>query len=242
MRSMSDAVPSSTGKLAAGWRRLRHALRPEWLLARSRWWQSHPDLLQPWPFTTADRHPDFFDLVAGRLADRADARILSFGCATGEEVFALAERLPHAQIDGIDINAACIAKARARTGRADRERLRFSVGGTVPDVAAHYDAILCLSVLRHARLDSERPDSCAAILPFATYAGFVAQFDRALNPGGLLILWAANFLFTDTATSRDYTHVPVGNRRGHSPIIYGPDNLRRDIDTHHLWAFEKAAA
>jgi hypothetical protein len=100
---------------------------------------------------------------------------------------------------------------------------------------------LCLSVLRHARLDVDRPESCAGILPFARYLAIVERFDAALKPGGLLILWGANFLFTDTPVSARYRHIPIEGREGKCGAIYGPDNRIRPIDRHHFWVFEKLA-
>jgi 2-polyprenyl-3-methyl-5-hydroxy-6-metoxy-1,4-benzoquinol methylase len=216
--------------------------QPEWRLARSRRWQAQSGLFQPWPFTRPNRHPDFFDVVASRLADAEDLRILSFGCATGEEAFALASRLPRARIDGIDINLACIKKARRRMPSALKRRVHFAQGDSVPDTPHRYDAILCLSVLRHARLDAERPESCADILPFSRYLAMIESFDRALKPGGLLLLWGANFLFTDTPVAARYQHIPVEGREGKCGAIYGPDNRLRDMDHHRLWVFEKLAA
>jgi SAM-dependent methyltransferase len=234
-------APSFRDWASNGFRGLWSRFQPEWRLARSRRWQAQSGLFQPWPFTRANRHPDFFDVVAAHLGDTESPHILSFGCATGEEAFALAARLPRAQIDGVDINAACIKKARKRMPAALKNRVHFSLGDSAPDLAAHYDAILCLSVLRHARLDAERPQSCADILPFSRYLAMIESFDRALKPGGLLVLWGANFLFPDTPIAGRYRHIAVEGREGKCGAIYGPDNRLRDMDHHRFWVFEKIA-
>jgi SAM-dependent methyltransferase len=235
-------APSLREWAGNGLKGLWSRFQPEWRLARNPHWQAQADLFQPWPVTRPDRHPDFFDVVATRLVDAQAPRILSFGCATGEEAFALAARLPRARIDGVDINSACIKKARMRTPKALKKALHFNVGSIVPDLPDHYDAIFCLSVLRHARLDAERPESCAEILPFSRYVLMIEQFDRALKPGGLLVLWGANFLFTDTPTASRYRHIKVEGREGKCGAIYGPDNRLRNMDHHHLWVFEKTVS
>jgi SAM-dependent methyltransferase len=184
---MKERTKSLSQKMLGRLRYFRNYFRPEWRLARDSSWQGQASLMQPWPVTSANRHPDFFAMAADALAEIREPRILSFGCATGEEVFALAEHVPNAQIDGIDINPACIAKAQRRLTDAQQSRLHFSVGDTLPAVDHHYDAIFCLSVLRHARLDAEQPASCEAIMPFARYAQFVENLDRALKPGGIRV-------------------------------------------------------
>jgi 2-polyprenyl-3-methyl-5-hydroxy-6-metoxy-1,4-benzoquinol methylase len=234
--AMKTTLSAMAGKAAQF---LRLYFHPEWRLARSKGWQARSDVIQPWPLTRTNRHPDFFDLVARTFEGQANIRILSFGCATGEEVFALSHRMPDAHIDGIDVNAACIKKARRQTPDDCRHRVHFEIGAAPPDLAEHYDAIFCLSVLRHAKLDAERPQSCEAILPFARYAETIAAFDRALKPDGLLIVWGSNFLFEHSKPAARYRWIEVPGRKGDCGAVYGPDNQLLPIDNHHLWVFRK---
>lgn len=239
---MKWPVPTFSQIVGKGSQLLRHYFQPEWRLARSRSWQAQSGVMQPWPLTTSNRHPDFFDLVTLALADRPNVRILSFGCATGEEVFALSRRLPNAHIDGVDINPACIRKARQQTPADCRHRVHFEIGGLVPDLPGHYDAIFCLSVLRHAKLDAQRPESCAAILPFSRYSEIVEAFDRALKPGGFLVIWGANFLFEHSKPAAHYRMIEVSGRAGECGAVYGPDNHLLPINHHNKWVFEKTAS
>jgi 2-polyprenyl-3-methyl-5-hydroxy-6-metoxy-1,4-benzoquinol methylase len=238
---MTERHKTLSQKLLGRLRYLRNYFRPEWRLARNADWQNQSSVLQPWPVTSANRHPDFFALAAGAVSANPAPRILSFGCATGEEVFALAELLPDAQIDGIDINPACIAKAQQRLKQAQHHRLHFAVGDKVPTTREHYDAIFCLSVLRHARLDAEQPGNCEAIMPFARYAAFVDAFDHTLKPGGMLFLWGTNFRFADTDVARRYRTIAVPGRRHKGGTHYGRDNQRLLIDGNPDCVFEKMA-
>jgi len=67
--------------------------------------------LQPSGSTKEERYPKIYDSAA-TLKPKAK-RVLSFGCSTGEEVFALAKRFPNAeQLIGVDIDTNRIRDAR----------------------------------------------------------------------------------------------------------------------------------
>lgn len=207
---------------------------------RARW--RGAALLQPATFTRMDRHPALFAIVRDHLAGAPAPRLLSFGCSTGEEAFTLARYLPAAAIDAIDANPACIAKARRTATGACPGRIRFACADA-PDAFApqRYDAVLCLSVLRHGDLDIEQPERCTALLPFARFAATVDALDRCLVPGGLLILWGCNFRFADTATAAHYRPVPSPGAKAQTGPFYGPDD-RRLAATHYAeFAFVKQA-
>lgn len=184
-------------------------------------------LLQPWPVTAPDRHPALFAFARDQLASLPRPEILSFGCSTGEEPLSLAQYLPRAAIDAIDINPRSLAIARRRARKAGVGNVRFALGAMPPDRAAAYDAIFCLSVLRHGELDAFLPDSCSEILPFASFARIIAAFDHCLRPGGLLFIWGSNFDFADTAAAASYVAIPVAGAAPHPGPIYGPDDRLR---------------
>lgn len=162
-------------------------------------------LLQPSTLTVADRHPRLFTELRNRLRAVERPHLLSFGCSTGEEVFALADYFPTATIRGIDINHACIRTARRRARQAADPRLSFACASSAAaEPVGGYDAIFALSVLRHGRLDAERPDDCSAILPFARFAAILDGLDRCLRPGGYMVLWGSNFRFRDTPLMAGY--------------------------------------
>lgn len=182
-------------------------------------------VFQPYPTTSEDRYPELFDALGEILGALEAPRILSFGCANGAEVRALRRRLPQAQITGIDLNRRAIEAAR----RQDRSPLsRYLLAGASPP-EEEFDAVLALAVFRHGRLEAERPDSCAAILPFARFAEGLSMLDRALVQGGWLALGNAHFRLEDTDLAARYD--PDPRPFGVKPppdLYYGPDNRRID--------------
>ena len=188
-------------------------------------------LFQPATVTRMDRHPDLFELVATRLARHEAPRLLSFGCSTGEEAFTLSSYLPHSLIDAIDANPACISQARRSAesllaeGRLHASRIRF-VCADIPNALASdgYDAVLCMSVLRHGDLEARTPEICTATLPFPRFAAAIDSLDRCLRPGGLLVLWGCSFRFADTPTAKRYRTVPSPNVRAQPGPFYGADD------------------
>jgi hypothetical protein len=214
-------TPLGRGRLRAGWRGAR--------------------LFQPATVTRMDRHPALFDLVATRLASHSAPRLLSFGCSTGEEAFTLAHRLPEARIDAIDANPACIAQARRHADRIHSKRTRF-LCADAPDAFAptRYDAVFCLSVLRHGDLESHRPARCTDLLPFARFAAAVEALDNCLLPGGLLILWGCNFRFTDTVTAARYRTIASPGAKPQPGPFYGANDRLLPDDTYAAFVFVKA--
>lgn len=186
--------------------------------------QRADELLQPWPVTAPDRHPALFALAAERLAEVPEPRVLSFGCSTGEEPLTLARYLPQARIDGLDINPRNVAEARRKVARAGLSRVTIAEAGSPPAGEELYDAVFCLSVLRHGELDAYQPDYCTEILPFRRFAETVAAFDRVLKPGGYLFLWGCNFRFADTAEAAGYDVVQVPAKRPQPGPFYGSDD------------------
>lgn len=197
-------------------------------------------LFQPATVTRLDRHPGLFAVVAARLEDNAAPRLLSFGCSTGEEAVTLAHYLPHARIDAIDANPACIVQARRTADRLGLGQIDFVCADT-PDALATegYDAVFCLSVLRHGDLDAWRPDSCTRLLPFARFAAAVEALDACVRPGGLIILWGCNFRFTDTATSMRYRTIATPDVKPQPGPFYGPDDRLSSDDSYAAFVFVK---
>ena len=158
--------------------------------------------------THLDRYPEIFRHVASYLAEqgREGGPVLSYGCSTGEECFSLRKYLDQGTIVGLDINKDNLQKCREKNTDAnihfafsDKENLESN---------GPYQAIFAMSVLCRWP-DTEHVDRCESLYPFSRFEEDVAKLDRVLKAGGLLILYNANFRFTDAALSRNYSPVTV---------------------------------
>lgn len=196
------------------------------------------ELLQPFATTSEDRHPTLFAFAHQQLEGKG-ARVLSFGCSTGEEPCSIAQYLPDAVIDAIDINPRSIAIAQRRAAKLGLANINFAVSGQPPQDQSQYDAVFCLSVLRDGRLDADLPKSCAAIFPFTKYEAAVSALDHVLRPGGLLFIWGSNFHFSDSSVAARYRPIEVPGTRPHKGAFYGPDNRLIDGATESQFVFEK---
>lgn len=182
------------------------------------------NLFQPYTTTSANRYPEELDAVR-RALDVSSPRILSFGCASGEELLSLHEAFPAATIHGIDINPLAVRAARKRIKGAGASGITVARGGdAAAEPPASYDVVLALAVFRHGSL-KDAPPRCDALLRFADFERTVATLSAALRLGGLLVIRHANFRFTDTAVARDYEAVSTGylsGSDGRPTPVYGP--------------------
>jgi hypothetical protein len=185
-------------------------------------------LLQPSSTTRLDRYPALFGFVRDRLAHLPEPRILSYGCATGEEVFTLRDYFPRAWITGVDINPRSISRARRRLASRPDARIDFRLCGSPAELGpAEYDAVFCMAVLRHGDLLAEKPDLCDRLLPFARAEAIATSLADRLGPGGYLALWCVQFRFTDMAVSDEFEIVLSDDSGGYfNQPLYGPDNRR----------------
>lgn len=146
--------------------------------------------------TQPDRFPMLFDLTARLRPDAA--RILSFGCSTGEEIEALRRRFPGAAIVGAEINPHSRRLARHRMAGDARVRV---VGPNA--VEGRFDLIFALAVLQ------VRPDWVAEagivdvsrIYPFERFDNEVARLFVRLAPDGLLCVFNAQYRVEDSSVA-----------------------------------------
>jgi hypothetical protein len=153
--------------------------------------------------TKQDRYPEVFAHASELLSDKPsdNLRLLSFGCSTGEECFSLRRYFPSAWIDGVDINRKNIRACRARNRDP---RIRFDVSeANLLKGHPGYDAVLAMSVLCRWPQTKEI-ESSADAYPFRQFDEAVRRLDSLVRPNGLLIIYNANFRFSDTATSEHY--------------------------------------
>jgi SAM-dependent methyltransferase len=183
------------------------------------------DLYQPYGTTSADRYPDIFQQVCKLVGDGASARILSFGCSTGEEVFSLRRYFPEAEIVGLDINPFNIAVCRFQRLKAGDKRMSFAVAGsTAGEASGSYDAVFAMAVFRHGDLNiSPPPPESGHRIRFAEFEQSVADLARVLKASGLLIIEHAMFRFCDTRSAKDFETVYSVKLDKREPL-YGRDD------------------
>lgn len=198
------------------------AYRSEWMIKRS---GAH-NLFQPYGLTFVNRYPGIFNFVTERLSEVATPRVLSFGCATGAEVFTLRRYLPGAEIVGIDINSRSIAKCKKQLRRMRDQAIRFELASsTEMEADACYDAIFCMAVLRHGDLGASRAENCSELIRFADFERTVTGLARCLKPGGYLTIRHTNFRFSDTSVAENFDVIlDLKDKPSPNTPIYGPDN------------------
>jgi SAM-dependent methyltransferase len=226
LRRIAARIP---GAMGAG-RAMRRLIAPD-LRAIGKLRREQPGaLFQPFPTTFEDRYPELFDALAARLAHIERPRVLSFGCADGAEARSLRRWLPKAEITGIDINPRAIAEARRRLALDPDPAIRFELAADVAgEPAESYDAVLALAVFRHGELERDRPENCAAIMPFARFAGGVAMLDRIVKPGGWLVIWNSHFRLADTPLAPAYAAQTLPWSESAPMVLhYGPDDRRSE--------------
>lgn len=217
------------------------AYRSQWLLQRD-----NPEgLFQPYSQTFTNRHPREFSFIQKQLSGVAVPRLLSFGCSTGEEVFSLRSYFPDAEIVGIDINPRSIAVCRERLARTGDPLIRFDVAASpTAEPSTYYDAVFCMSVLRHGQLSVDNAANCEHLIRFADFERIVTDLCRCLKPGGYFIIKGSNFRFADTAAAAAFDvalHKPGLSRINKTPL-YGPDNRRLCNASYKAVVFHKRSA
>jgi hypothetical protein len=81
-----------------------------------------------------------------------------------------------------------------------------------------------MAVLRHGSLGLAGVTRCDPLLRFEDFARAVADFDRCLKPGGLLIIRHSHFRLCDAPVGARFEtilRVPLGAQK---PFLFGPDN------------------
>ena len=190
------------------------------LLTRLRHGDRH---LQGDTLTREDRFPALFAHCRAVLGGVEDARVLSFGCSTGEEVFSLARYLPRAEITGVDLNRWCLEQCV----RANHDpRLRF-VHRLAPEFAVlgEFDAIFCMAVLQRSEHRMTRPERLTGGFTFEVFERELEMLEAKLKVGGVLYLDHCDFLFTDTRIAERYRPLDFPRSRvERDRPVYGPDN------------------
>ena len=188
--------------------------------------------------TEMDRYPEIFKACATYAAEQQNQpKLLSFGCSTGEECLTLNSYMPEAAILGADIVKSNLRKAKQKV-KNDRIKFFYSSDENLASNGP-YDMIFCMSVLCRWT-DTEIVDDCTEIYPFTRFEEMCQKLDQLVAPGGLLIIYNANFRFNDTSIFENYSVLPVEGI-GHSGFVHRFDasNKKLQNDTHKDCVFIK---
>ncbi|MFL5338843.1 MAG: class I SAM-dependent methyltransferase [Gemmataceae bacterium] len=208
-------------------------------------WRRPKNLFQVNNHTRENRYPALFRLARERLSDRPDLRLLSFGCATGEEVFALRKYFPSATIKGIDINPHNILVCKQRLAEQPDPKIQFELADSVGrEPVAAYDAIFCMAVFRHGDLIDARFTRCDRVIRFESFCKMAEAIARRLKPGGLLLIIHANFRFRDTPTAEEFEVAYRMNWPAGAPVtpVFDRENRRTDEINYDEVVFRKRCA
>lgn len=161
-------------------------------------------------FTKLNRYPVIFNITKNYIKNENTTSILSFGCATGEEVKTLRNLFPNTTIYGTDINKYCLKKAKKNFNHP-RNFFLHSLSREFEKIN-NQDAIFCLAVFQNAE-NRNNQFIKKSRYPFSKFQEQLSLLDKKLKKGGLLIIDQADFDFMETTVSKHYKPLEVEENR-----------------------------
>ncbi len=212
-------------------------LRPLVIIQNKYYNHFYPKYHQISPFTLPNRYPHLFSYAKDFLEDKLEIRILSFGCSTGEECFALAKHFPKAKIIGVDINPICLKEARKKNNNPNIVFLESSEQNL--KMNGPYNLIFCMSVLCRWPATKFSSD-IKNLYSFEKFEGHIQLLDTLLQKGGFLFLTNANYQFSDTSAFENYIHhtSPEGVEADLVPK-YSKEHKRLNIENFTDFIYQK---
>lgn len=154
--------------------------------------------------TCMNRYPEIFTECQKYLGEKANLKILSYGCSTGEEVLTLRYYFPPATIIGAELNRRSLAICRKQPIDPRTSFIYSTVGNLAMN--GPYDAIFCMAVLqrRPGFIADNGVASLKKIYPFERFERQIKELDTFLKPQGLLIIHHTQYSFMDTSIAHRY--------------------------------------
>lgn len=184
------------------------------------------DLHQTTCLTRLDRYPRIFSVCREYLRGRPDLRILSYGCATGQEVLTLRRYFPEAFIAGVEINRHSLAVAKRR--KADDRMVFLEPDGERIRAMGPFDAVFCMAVLQRQSTHVEREGtmSLKKIYPYEKFDDKVTELDSWLKTNGLMIVHYSQYLFTESSVALRYRQLPAARHIADTTIRFDRNSQR----------------
>lgn len=175
--------------------------------------------------TCFDRYPALFSATRSLLRGRASPRILSFGCASGEEVATLRRYFPDAVIVGLEINRRLLLACR---GLQLDDRITFTGSRAAAFARGPFDAIFCMAVLTRRPHEVERRQmtDISAYYPFDRFADTVRALAAQLSDEGLLIVEHALYRVDDALDGTSLAPVAAHGMALAKGPRFAPSGLR----------------
>ncbi|GHV12249.1 hypothetical protein AGMMS49938_04420 [Fibrobacterales bacterium] len=152
--------------------------------------------------TAFDRYPAIFGFMKSTV--KFDGiKILSFGCSTGEECFSIRKYFEKSKIAGYDISEANIAKARQKNKDS---AIQFF--NDLNKAGSEYDIVFAMDVLCRWPVLKCKEDS-SDIYSFEQFNKSIELLDNHVKQNGYLVIFNANYCFTDTEVAKKYEPVTI---------------------------------
>jgi Methylase of chemotaxis methyl-accepting proteins len=203
---------------------LRNILNSEF---RAIFFMSHfnTNVHQTTNLTFMDRFPDIFSKCRDYFGGKDGLKILSFGCATGEEVLTLRQYFPNANIIGAEINKNSLKKCK-KLNVDDKISFIFS---SHKELKKHggYDAIFCMAVLQRTphHIDVQGITDIKIIYPFEKFEKQIVELDDLLNPNGLLVVHYSQYSFRDTSVATKYVALDNCNQDSYNLPVFDKNSI-----------------
>ena len=154
--------------------------------------------------TESDRYPEIFGFVQKLKGEKSKIRILSFGCSYGLECNSLHNYFPNACITGYDIFEENIERAKKTI---QNKNITFTAKWENVEKGL-YDVVFAMTVFCRTPHTCNKKD-CSKIYSFEKFNAQMLTLDTIIQKGGLLVLYNANFLFTETSVSHRYEAISI---------------------------------
>lgn len=174
--------------------------------------------VQPSHGTQMNRYPEQYSFLKELVAQNQtqdDKKILSFGCATGEETLTLAQQYfeePSIKVFGVDVADVAVAEATKKAQLAPEGKITILDGREVsPKDYGPFDAVLGNSVFCiYGKRDVPYKNITYVMetFPFSDFESMLDDIDSYLKVGGVLTVFNSNYNFMDTHLAERYEPIP----------------------------------